>query len=256
MKKLFMALLTVVSAIVVADSATAADTPVKAPPNGPANEEPAASPAESPVPAVTPEEEAALKQKDLVVRAELEKKIAELVSDPAKRQLVYRQAEERAVLCKHCHGENGNSVTPVVPSLAGQNPVYLVDQFDRFADDRRFDYWMSGLARAITDEDKMTFAVYYSSQAAETAGGGDPKLLDKGKQLFEQFCVECHGADGKGKEGYARVAGQQPTYVVKMLEEFKQGTGHRYDPWMAARANMLATDEDMQAVASYVANLK
>ncbi len=215
----------------------------------------APAPASQQTPEPTPEEQQAMKDKDLSVRAGIERRIAELQRDAARGDLYLPHAQERVMLCTYCHGENGNSANPDIPSLAGQSAVFLVDQLDRFADGRRQDYWMSGLAHILTEDEKIDLALYYAAQSADAAGGGNPKLMEKGRQLYEQFCVECHGVDAKAKDGYARLAGQQPGYMVKMLKDLKDGTGPRYNPWMAAVANMLGSDESMLAVATYVASL-
>jgi mono/diheme cytochrome c family protein len=115
---------------------------------------------------------------------------------------------------------------------------------------------MGSLARALTDEDKIRLALYYAGKELAPAGSGDPALLDKGRNLYERFCVECHGIDGRGREGYARLAGQQPGYLVKVLDAFKSGTGARYNPWMSEPAALLESDEDVRAVAAFLAGLE
>lgn len=196
------------------------------------------------------------KQEDLAIRAKLEAQIQHLTSDAEAKQKLMYDAKRRMTLCKACHGEDGNAVAPNVPSLAGQNPVYLVDQFMRFGDGRRNDFTMSSLAKVINDEDKIKLAIYFSEQEIIPAGGGQPELMQRGQERYQLFCVECHGEDGKGaKQGYARLAGQRPEYIVKMLNEFKNQTGRRSNPWMTARANALS-ETDMEAVATYLANMK
>ena len=115
---------------------------------------------------------------------------------------------------------------------------------------------MSSLARVIKDEDKIKLAIYFSEQQLKPAGGGWPELTQRGKERYQIFCMECHGEDARGGEqGYARLAGQRPEYIVKMLKEFKNQSGRRSNPWMTARANALS-ETDMQAIATYLANLQ
>jgi cytochrome c553 len=87
------------------------------------------------------------------------------------------------------------------------------------------------------------------------SGGGNLELLDEGKQIYDNICVKCHGQDGRGQEGYARLAGQRHDYVVKMLKEFRDRTGRRINVWMTGVAIRLS-DRDMEAVATYLANLE
>jgi len=208
--------------------------------------------AEKPRP-LTPEEQ---KAADLALRAALAERIAEVKDDPDRYAQAMREGRDRAALCKYCHGEDGNSIKEGTPSIAGQNPVYIVDQFQRYGDGHRYDPWMANLAKTLDQESKIKLALYYSEQEMKPMGGGRLDLIDRGKQVYEQFCTECHGDDGRGTEGYARLAGQRPEYTVKMLQEFKIPGSNRSNPWMYARANMLGSEEDMHAVAAYLANLE
>jgi cytochrome c553 len=78
--------------------------------------------------------------------------------------------------------------------------------------------------------------------------------MAKGEKLFKEMCVSCHGQDGRGQEGYARLAGQQYDYVSKMLKEFRDRTGKRINVWMTGVAIRLS-DQDIEALATYLANL-
>ena len=193
-------------------------------------------------------------EEDLALRTKLESRIAEITKNPALQKKMIREGRDRTVLCRTCHGEDGMAVNPLAPNLAGQNPVYIVDQFQRFGDGRRNDYLMSNLAMTFSEEDKIKIALYYSEMKMLKSGGGNLSLLAAGKQIFQKICVKCHGADGRGQAGYARLAGQRYDYVNKMLKEFRDRTGQRTNLWMSGVAIQLS-DQDMEAVATYLANL-
>lgn len=197
-----------------------------------------------------------LKASDLALRAQLSQRLAEIKADPKLYEDALYFGELRSTLCKVCHGKDGNSVREGTPNLAGQNPVYIVDQFNRYADGRRLDYWMGNLATRFSDEDKIKLAVFYSVQSAKPARGGDDQLIGRGERIYQTYCVECHGTDGRSTKGYARLAGQRPEYTIKMLKEFKTPKGKRFNPSMYARANMLRSDKDVKAVATYLAHLE
>jgi len=194
-------------------------------------------------------------EEDLALRNKLERRIAAITKNPVLHKQMIREGRDRTVLCRTCHGEDGMAVQPLAPNLAGQNPVYIVDQFQRFGDGRRNDYLMSNLAMTFTEEDKIKIALYYSEMEMRASGGGELSLLDEGKRIYHEVCVKCHGADGRGQEGYARLAGQRYEYVDKMLKEFRDRTGRRSNLWMTGVAIRLS-DRDMAAVATYLANLK
>lgn len=196
------------------------------------------------------------KEEDLKIRSQLQAKIDELTKDDAAKKQLMAQAQKRIRLCAACHGQDGNSVVAYAPSLAGQNPVYIVDQFMRYGDGRRTDYTMNSLAKVIKHEDKIKLAIYFSEQEMKPVGGGQVDLIPHGKVQYQILCSECHGKDGRGADqGYAHLAGQRPEYIVKMLKEFKNQTGRRSNPWMTARANGL-DEKDMQGIAAYLANMK
>ena len=194
-------------------------------------------------------------EEDMALRGQLEKRIAEIKKNPNKLKAMIREGRDRTILCNTCHGEDGIAVKEVTPNLAGQNPVYIVDQFQRYGDGRRNDYWMSSLAKTFSVEDKIKIALYYAEMEMKASGGGDPSQMAEGERIFKQVCVSCHGADGRGQEGYARLAGQRYDYVVKMLKEFRDRTGKRINVWMTSVAIRLS-DKDIEAVSTYLANLK
>lgn len=198
---------------------------------------------------------ASTKEEDLALRNQLDARVAEIKKDKRLHKQMLREGRDRTVLCNTCHGENGMAVKPVTPNLAGQNPVYIVDQFQRYGDGRRNDYWMSSLAQTISVEDKIKIALYFSEMEMQPSGGGREALISQGEQLFKEVCVGCHGQDGRGQEGYARLAGQRYDYVVKMLKEFRDRTGKRINVWMTGVAIRLS-DQDIEAVATYLANLE
>lgn len=69
---------------------------------------------------------------------------------------------EAAATCVACHGQNGISVSPVWPTLAGQHEEYLIEALNQYRDGVRKDAVMSQMAAPLTDEDVALLARYYS----------------------------------------------------------------------------------------------
>lgn len=66
-------------------------------------------------------------------------------------------------------------------------------------------------------------------------------------------CFVCHGADGMAKVPDApNLAGQNPTYLVKALKDYR--AGRREHEVMSMMAKSLS-DEDMALVAAYFGNI-
>ena len=192
---------------------------------------------------------------DEATKTRLASKISEIESDPAKRAAFMEGVRHRTVLCKACHGEDGKAIKPLTPNLAGQNLDYLIDQMMRYKSGNRYDAWMTGLAKGFSDDDFIRISIKYAELPEVASEDGDPALVPKGKEIFKNACAECHGEDGRGKQGYARLAGQRADYVVKILKGFKDRTGRRTNPWMTA-VSIRLSDEDINAVASYISHIK
>lgn len=194
-------------------------------------------------------------QRENVLLQKLKRKIS---NPDLKRRAMYA-GEERALICSYCHGHDGNSLRPDVPNLAGQNVDYLLQQVGHFASGERKDYVMNSLASRFTDEDQINLAIYYSSQKVK-ASGFDKKRAVHGKRLYLSQCQGCHGVNGRGKTGYARLAGQKPAYIKKTLERFRANTTKRTDrtkrrsPIMEGIVVKL-TSGDIENLADYIASM-
>ena len=68
------------------------------------------------------------------------------------------------------------------------------------------------------------------------------------------MCAACHGANGiSAVPTYPNIAGQKEAYLAKQLKDFK--SGKRSDPTMKGMV-MALSDEDMDNLAAYYANMK
>jgi cytochrome c553 len=178
------------------------------------------------------------------------------LANPALEQAAVKQGARLATFCANCHGANGNSTHPDTTNLAGQHPVYLLGQTLKFADGRRRYAWMEGLIKAMKPDEIVAVALFYARQPVTTqVSPAGNALLAQGKAYFEKVCFRCHGADGRGTETYARLAGQQESYVTLTLHRYRDGDGTRSAPEMITSTKMM-DDVTIRAVAAYVASLK
>lgn len=174
-----------------------------------------------------------------------------LLNDPAARQQAYAAGQERITFCQHCHGADGNSTRPHIPNLAEQNPIYLFNTFEKFANGQRVDFVMSELAKTLSPEDRINIALYYGLQKVLTQPAEEPHLQERGQVIFKQNCQVCHGSHGEGKEDMPRLAGQPAQYVIQTLENFRSKDPRRAASVMLAMTENM-TDEEIHAVASYI----
>lgn len=182
-------------------------------------------------------------------------RLLRVLESPADFDKARRAGKKAAFFCVNCHGEDGNSQHNHIPNLAGQNAVYLLNQIEKFADGRRQDEFMSGLIKVLKPDDRFNMAVYYSSQPVAPTPAPAGALAGRGQQLYGQICRGCHGDQGYGNEKIARLAGQQPVYLKRSLEQYRKGSGLRSDPVMGSIARRLK-DEDIAALAAYIPTMK
>ena len=72
--------------------------------------------------------------------------------------------------------------------------------------------------------------------------------------MLARQCSTCHGVDGHARmAGVPNIGGQPQEYLVKQLEEFRDGI--RSDPQMTLIAQRLS-DEDIAALAAWFASIE
>ena len=189
------------------------------------------------------------------IRKQIMERIAKVNKDKSARDAMIKKGRDVAYFCAYCHGQDGNSVKPKVPNLADQDPAYLMDQIEKFADGRRKDYTtvMQQLAKRFTQEEKIALVVYYTSVQLKPLKA-NITLAEKGKPIYLVKCQQCHGKNGRAKNGYARIAGQQPVYVIATLKNFRDKQGGRNSALMSIATYGLS-DSDIQALAAYIVGL-
>jgi cytochrome c553 len=70
---------------------------------------------------------------------------------------------EAAQTCVACHGQNGISMSPAWPTLAGQHEDYLVHALNQYRDGSRKDVVMGSLVADMSDETVAQLAAYFAS---------------------------------------------------------------------------------------------
>lgn len=64
--------------------------------------------------------------------------------------------------CIMCHGQNGITTLPGIPSLAGQPEEYLTSQLKQFRDGQRKNATMSIMAQPMSDSDIENVSAWFS----------------------------------------------------------------------------------------------
>jgi len=168
--------------------------------------------------------------------------------------------------CSICHGVTGVSKLDYIPSLAGMDKTYLVDQLKGLRARKRATHYsqaaMWGMAANLSDDDIDALADYFSSQAAPTGdkiGFMQHPDLALGQSIFEKglsdrnvpACQTCH-VQGRGDVNVPRVAGQHAEYMERSMRDFR--AGFRVNELMNYVAAKL-TNHEIEAVAAYMSTL-
>jgi cytochrome c553 len=175
--------------------------------------------------------------------------------DPKVHDRYYKEGRKVAEFCANCHGPRGQSIKPEVPNLAGQNTIYVVAQLVKFTEHKRRQFFMEGLMKALTPDEKIAVAIYYTNQEPKSVPVADAALAARGKALYEKGCYKCHGENGYGNEKNARLAGQGPEYLAANITRYTETGGPRVDEKMAKAVKILK-EEDIKALVAYIGSMR
>jgi cytochrome c553 len=162
---------------------------------------------------------------------------------------------ERVRLCGTCHGEDGNSQMPNIPSLAGQPEFFIINQLFLMREGVRKVEAMAALVKDLKDDDLQGLAKHYAAQPAKGSGEAiDQALVQRGGELAAtRRCVSCHQPSFAGADQIPRIAKQRVDYLIPALKEFRDGRRPGADTLMSAAVAGLS-DADLTALAHYAAS--
>jgi cytochrome c553 len=187
----------------------------------------------------------------------------------AENPLVEGDAEagqQKSATCAACHGPDGNSSNPEWPVLAGQHPRYIVEQLKAYKSGARRNAVMQGQVAKLSEQDMKDLAAFYAEQAPKQRTASEEAVeiaqpLWRGGDAERDLpaCTGCHGPAGIGNAGaaYPRISAQHPKYTAAQLRAYRageRGQGTRGQMMQHVAAEL--TDEEIEALASYVAGLQ
>jgi cytochrome c553 len=166
--------------------------------------------------------------------------------------------QERLAACLACHGENGESQTPEVPSLGGQPAMFVTIELFMFREAQRRVEIMNDVAKGLTNDDlrQVSDVISKLPPPKPPADTADPGRMERGRALAQQHrCASCHNPDYSGREQMPRLAHQREDYLAKALRDYKSGARPGYD---AAMAQVLYPIDDAQIadLAHYLAHFR
>lgn len=164
---------------------------------------------------------------------------------PVREESSYSEGREFAAACTECHGEQGFSTTPGVPSLAGQQPIYLIVSTQEYAGGERGHAEKEAMLAELDQVDIEKMAMYFAAQVPpqrEPPPFGDPAA----GEALSAVCGRCHGARGVSHDGLVpTLAGQEPNYLVAAITAYRDHEREHED--------MITdkTDAEIEDIAAY-----
>ncbi len=176
--------------------------------------------------------------------------IANATAGDIKHSSPYEQGKAMSASCASCHGEDGNSKAAGTPTLAGQQPHYLVTAIQEYHQGERKTGAMKSVLGDSSKLELENLALYFSAQtpvqrAAPTRGDA------KAGEPLTAMCGGCHGPRGVSADSATpSLAGQDAQYLAKSTKAYK--TVRR--SWGMQRYVAGLSDKDIDNIAAYYAS--
>lgn len=156
--------------------------------------------------------------------------------------------------CGACHGADGNSLTPRIPSIAGQPKLFIENQLVLIREGLRPSPEMFPFVKDLKDAQIVALAKHFSALPAKPTQSSpeDPALLKRGAELGRKLrCRGCHLADYGGQNQIPRLAAQREDWLEPVMQEFRDKPRPGGDTIMAA-ALYGVSDADIKALAHFL----
>lgn len=167
------------------------------------------------------------------------------------------QQPQRLELCVACHGPQGNSTNPQIPSLAGQPKIFLENQLVLIREGLRDIPQMKGSLDGLQDADLTVLAQYFAAQTPRPpVGPVEAERYARGQALARSMlCGTCHLGNYEGREQIPRLAGQHERFLREVMEEYRDKPGPGRDTAMSAALYGL-NNQHLDDLAHFLANFR
>lgn len=192
---------------------------------------------------------------------------AHALDNPMQGKHIVQTGANKTTACANCHGLGGEGNAAAYPRLAGLSTSYVVHQLESFRDGTRPNAIMQPIAANLSRQDMADVAAWYDKQKVPEPAvprAVPPETMQRGERLAKigdwsrnlPPCFSCHGPGAAGvPPNFPRLAGQYSNYLLTQLESFKNGTRRNDHEELMRSVAKNMSDQDMQAVAAYLAAL-
>ena len=128
--------------------------------------------------------------------------------------------------CVGCHGPEGSSVGPAIPSIAGVSAEYFNTVMKAYKDGTRYGTIMNRIAKGYSDEEIALMGDYFAKQGlfVRYPQNLDAAQVKAGAELYDKNCSKCHDEKGALPDDDAGIlAGQWKPYLTYVMEDYTSG---------------------------------
>ncbi len=157
--------------------------------------------------------------------------------------------------CVGCHGPDGNSLGPAIPSIAGVDKGSFADIMDRYRSGGRYSTIMGRIANGFSDKEIELLAEYFAAKNRITPQQQvDEAMVARGAKIHQDTCKKCHEDLDIGE---IILRGQWKPYLLNSMHDFSALNVHAIRlkdlKKMVKKLKELSVD-DLQAVADFYAS--
>lgn len=153
-----------------------------------------------------------------------------------------------AQACSSCHGADGNAAAADMPTLAGQDAIYLAASLRAYAGGQRDHAQMATASAALGDAGIEGLASFYAQQEPVARKVHKPPTIAE----WIERCDRCHGSGGNSTNPrYPSLASQNKRYLARVIENY--ASGGRHNTTMSAMSQPLRPAE-IEALSAHYAS--
>jgi cytochrome c553 len=190
--------------------------------------------------------------------------VSQVVWTPAVLQVLADAKVDRGrakvmEVCSACHGEQGVSISPDYPNLAGQSGTAIYKQLNDYRTGSRTNAFMTNVAQALDEATIADVAAYYAGQPMRNPNPATLGAPDAIVQLVELGdpsrnippCAACHRHGAGGPIDAPVLSEQRQEYLTAQLKLFASGQ-RRNDVYGRMRTIAAKlTDGEIDGLAAY-----
>ena len=161
-------------------------------------------------------------------------------------------------MCTACHGQDGVSQLPNVPTIAGFSTFVIEEYMFEYRDEvRPCRGSMCAIAKQLSEDDIVELAEYFSAREFVAAKQDfDATKAAEGTKIHAKYCVKCHSAGGSDAIDDASIlSGQRAPYLEQVFADYAAGERGMLEDKMKEKIDALDADS-ISALVHYYASMQ